>query len=274
MTILLTAEEMRNAEAAAIADGHSGAAMMEQAGAGVAALIKRGWDQRPTAIICGPGNNGGDGFVIARHLKEAGWSVRVGLLVERTALQGDAQVMADLFDGDVEKMTPALLEGAGLIVDALFGAGLSRPLEGEAAKIVAAMNAHSAPVIAVDIPSGVNPDSGAVVSEAVRAARTATFFTKKPGHVLFPGRAFCGAVDILDIGVKPHVFQNIQPKTAENTPQLWGGAFPRPTFQSHKYHARALQPFLQGRVLQQARRGFRRWRRCAPAPGSSRFFRP
>ncbi|MEL7492286.1 MAG: NAD(P)H-hydrate epimerase, partial [Pseudomonadota bacterium] len=254
MTILLTAEEMRRAEAAAIADGHSGAAMMEAAGEGVAALIKRGWDKRAVAIACGPGNNGGDGFVIARHLKEAGWSVRVGSLGERTALKGDAASMAGRFDGDIEPLSPTVFDGAGLIVDALFGAGLSRPLEGETASIVSAMNNHAAPVVAVDIPSGVNPDSGAVAGDAVRAARTGTFFTKKPGHVLFPGRAFCGAVDVLDIGVKPAVFQEIKPKTAENTPQLWGGAFPRPTFQSHKYSRGAAAVFTGPRFATGAAR--------------------
>jgi len=243
MSILLSAEEMKRAEDFAIKDGVASAGLMEKAGEGVASVIMRGWDKRPVAVACGPGNNGGDGFVVARLLKNAGWAVRVGLFGDRAALKGDAATMAKLYDGDIEVLSPAVFDGAEVIVDAIFGTGLSRPIEGDAAIIIEAINGHQAPKVAVDIPSGINSDSGAAMGAAVQAVRTVTFFLKKPGHVLFPGRAFCGGVDIVDIGIKPDALKDIQPKTVENHPQYWGAVFPRPSFQSHKYMRGAVAAF-------------------------------
>lgn len=233
--ILLTAEEMSRADAMTIEQGAAGAALMESAGDGVAAAVMRGWSKRPVAVLCGPGNNGGDGFVAARRLYEAGWPVRLGLMGDRSALKGDARLMADLYEGPVEALESAVLEGAGLIIDALFGAGLTRPVEGAAQATIEAANAHSAPVVAVDIPSGVHSDTGAVMGAGVSAARTVTFFLKKPGHILFPGRALCGAVEVVDIGIKAAVLSKISPRIYENDLSLWAPAFPRPGFESHKY---------------------------------------
>jgi NAD(P)H-hydrate epimerase len=143
--------------------------------------------------------------------------------------------MAGLYDGKVEPLTPAVLEGAGLIIDAIFGTGLARPVEGAAKAMIDAANAHPAPVLAVDLPSGVNADTGAVMGAAIRAARTATFFLKKPAHVLFPARALCGPVDVIDIGIPPTVLAKINPRTAENQPELWAPVFRRPSFNAHKY---------------------------------------
>ncbi|MEL6370190.1 MAG: NAD(P)H-hydrate dehydratase [Pseudomonadota bacterium] len=233
--ILLTPEEMREAEAIAIAGGIASAALMERAGGTVADQIIKAMSARPALVACGPGNNGGDGFVIARRLKDAGWPVRVGLFGKREALTGDPAMMADLFDGNIEPLQPALLEGTGLVIDALFGIGLSRPIEGELADFVKATNAHVAPVFAIDIPSGIDAGSGAVLGAAVRANTTFTFATKKPGHLLFPGRAFCGGTAVVDIDLPAEAVRRVGPKLAENGPGLWGGAFPRPRFDQHKY---------------------------------------
>jgi len=236
--ILLSADEMRRAEEAAIKGGIAGASLMEEAGKAVATVAMRGWDKRPVAVICGPGNNGGDGFVVARRLADAGWPVRVGLMGEKSALSGDAKIMADLYQSDVEILAPGVLEGAGLIIDALFGTGLSRALDGAAKAIVIAVNSHAAPVLSVDFPSGINADTGAVMGGgdiAVRAARTVTFFLKKSGHVLFPGRAFCGVVDVADIGIAADIMNEINPATVENNPVVWAPAFRRPSFSAHKY---------------------------------------
>lgn len=233
--ILLTAAEMARADALAAKAGVPGAALMERAGEGVAAAAMRGWTERPVAVLCGPGNNGGDGFVAARKLAEAGWPVRLGLLGDKAALKGDAKLMAELFDGEIEQLAPALLDGAGLIIDAIFGAGLSRPVDGAAKEMIDAVNAHAAPALAVDLPSGVNADTGAVTGAAVRAAQTVTFFLKKPGHLLFPGRAYCGVVDVVDIGIPADVLREIAPQTFENQPALWAHAFRRPGFSAHKY---------------------------------------
>lgn len=234
--ILLSSEQMRAAEAAAIEAGVSEAALMEAAGGKTAEIALKAWSKRPVAVLCGPGNNGGDGFVAARRLKEAGWPVKVGLLGKQQNLKGNAKLMAGLYGGEIAPLTPAILDGTGLIVDALFGAGLSRPLEGDARAMADAVNAHAAPVLAVDIPSGVNADTGLVMGAAIQAVRTVTFFQKKPGHALFPGRAYCGAVDVVDIGITPEHAAAIKINFFENQPVLWARYFRRPSPMGHKYH--------------------------------------
>ncbi len=209
--------------------------MMEAAGAAVASFIIRTVEKRPAAVLCGPGNNGGDGFVIARKLKEAGWTVRLGLVGEKVYLKGDAALMAGLYDGAIEPLSPAILDGAGLIVDALFGTGLSRAIESPEREIIAAANAHPAPIIAVDIPSGVDADTGAAQGVAIQAAATVAFIARKPGHLLFPGRALTGALHLADIGVRDEWIASVNPATFENHPMLWAGHWRRPTFASHKY---------------------------------------
>lgn len=208
---------------------------MEAAGATVASFIMRTMSPRPVAILCGPGNNGGDGFVVARTLDEAGWPVRLGLLGDRAALNGDAALMASLYARAIESLSPEIVEGAGLIVDALFGTGLSRPLEGAAREVIVAANAHPAPAIAIDLPSGVNADTGAILGVAIEASASVTFITKKPGHLLYPGRALAGAVHVADIGIPAEHFAAIEAETFENDPALFMAAWPRLTWESHKY---------------------------------------
>ena len=244
--IVLSGDEMRAAEAAAIAAGTASAALMETAGAKTAELILRGWTKRPVAVVCGPGNNGGDGFVAARILAEAGWRVALALIGDKDALKGDAKLMAGLYEGEVHSFSPEFLSGAGLIVDAIFGTGLARPVEGEAKAAIEAMNANPAPVLAVDLPSGVNADTGAVMGLAVQANRTITFHARKPGHLLFPGRALCGAVDVADIGIADEATAAAGGKTFENHPALWGGAFPRPQWAGHKYARGAVMALSGG----------------------------
>ncbi len=234
--LLLTVEEMGRADRAAVAAGVAGEALMAEAGRAIAQAIRVRWSPRPTLVLCGPGNNGGDGFVVARRLREAGWPVRLALLGDRTRLSGDAAAHAALWEGPVEALEPALLEGAELVVDALFGAGLSRPLEGAAAAVVEAANAGSAPLVAVDVPSGLSGDSGAPLGAlAARAALTVTFFRKKPGHLLFPGRALCGDLVVADIGIPEAVLAGVAPRSWENAPALWRGQLPRRRHDSHKY---------------------------------------
>ena len=227
---------MRAAEQAAISGGVASASLMEKAGDAVAQVAMQGWSRRSVTVVCGPGNNGGDGFVAARVLMDAGWPVRVLLLGDRAALKGDAKLMADLFGGEVALFSRDALGDANLIIDAIFGTGLARAVEGEMRTAIEAINASPAPALAVDLPSGVNADTGAVLGVAVQAVRTVTFFAKKPGHVLFPGRAHCGAVDVVDIGIAPASLNNISLDTFENQPALWGRALRRPMWASHKYH--------------------------------------
>src|SRR5690606_32257249 len=138
---------------------------------------------------------------VARLLARAGWPVRVGLLGEPTALRGDAAVNAGRWRDAIVPATPELLEHCDLVVDALFGAGLARPLDGAARELIEAITARGLPSVAVDVPSGVHGDTGVVMGAAAPAALTVTFFRRKPGHVLFPGRELCGEVVVADIGI-------------------------------------------------------------------------
>lgn len=234
---LLTAGEMGRADALAIAAGISGLSLMEAAGRAVADEAIDLVARKGTAIVvvCGPGNNGGDGFVAARLLREQGNSVRVGLLGPRERLAGDAAAMAERWGADVESLTSTTVNDADLIIDALFGAGLSRPLDGVAAEIAAAINASGKPVLAVDVPSGLDGTTGRADGAVVQAARTVTFFRLKPGHLLLPGRLRCGEVRLADIGIPGRVLEEIGTQTFINRPSLWQPTFEVASLDAHKY---------------------------------------
>lgn len=236
---LLTVAEMADADRRAIAGGVTGLALMEAAGAAVFRMVQRHHPQGHTGgrvlVLCGPGNNGGDGFVAARLLKEAGREVTLALLGERSALKGDAAAMAQRWTGPVLEAGADLVGDAEMIVDALFGAGLSRALDGAAAAIVEAVNAAGVPVIAVDLPSGLNGNSGQAGGAVIRATRTVTFFRPKPAHLLLPGRLLCGELHVADIGIQDSVLDEIRPQLWRNDPALWRGLLPVPRIDGHKY---------------------------------------
>jgi hydroxyethylthiazole kinase-like uncharacterized protein yjeF len=234
---LLSAEEMGRADRMAIRNGVASLSLMESAGSAVAyatEYLARGKEAR-IAVVCGPGNNGGDGFVAARLLCDRGYAVRLGLLGPREALKGDAAAMAARWRGQIEELNPQIMEWADLVVDGLFGAGLSRPLEGVAANIVMAINDAGKPVVAIDVPSGLDGTTGQASGAAVKANRTVTFFRRKPGHLLLPGRVLCGEVSVGDIGIPPGVLDEIGPTTFANWPELWRGELPWPRLDGHKY---------------------------------------
>ena len=231
---LLDVRRMSEADELTVAAGTSGIALMENAGASVAREIARRWSARPLVALCGPGNNGGDGFVVARHLSEADWPVRLASLCDRERLHGEARHHAQLWTGIIEPLTPAVLDGPQLIVDALFGAGLSRALEGPAKEVLAAAADMRIPIVAIDVPSGVMGDSGDVLG-AVAATLTVTFFRKKPGHLLMPGRSLCGEIVVTSIGTPESVLDAIAPDTFDNGPSLWPSAILRPGDGGNKY---------------------------------------
>lgn len=238
---VLPVEACYGADEAAAAAGVPGVRLMESAGRAVFDALREAWPlgrlHGDVVVLCGPGNNGGDGFVVARLLAEAGWPVRLGLLGAREALKGDAAHHAALWKGPIAELSPALLEGAGLAVDALFGAGLTRPIEGLAAQTLCAARVRGLPVLAVDVPSGLQGDSGAVLGEVVAPADlTVTFFRPKPGHLLIPGRRLCGRLVVADIGIPESVLATIAPQLHRNQPPLWLQHWPRRTAESHKYH--------------------------------------
>lgn len=232
---LLTVSEMYRADATAIAGGVAGLDLMEAAGAAVAEAVQVGWPAGAVLVLCGPGNNGGDGFVAARLLAEAGRDVRLALLGSADKLDGEAAANAARWTGEMAPLTPALIDGADVVIDALFGAGLGRPLDGVARETVDAVNASGVPCVAVDVPSGVHGDTGQVLGAAAQAATTVTFFRRKPGHLLYPGRGLCGEVRVADIGIPDTVLREIAPEICENLPGLWRDLLPSPRPQSHKY---------------------------------------
>ena len=232
---LLTPVQMSDADRAAEATGIDGFGLMEAAGSAVAVAVGARWPMRPVTVLCGPGNNGGDGFVAARHLAAAGWPVKLALLGSREKLTGEAAHAASLWKGPLAPFGLEILEGAGIVIDAIFGAGLSRPLDGNALELVGSLKANRIPICAVDVPSGLDGASGMVLGAAARADLTVTFFRKKPGHLLYPGRGLCGDILVVDIGIPATVLDDIAPNTWENGPGLWLAGYPWPEPESYKY---------------------------------------
>jgi ADP-dependent NAD(P)H-hydrate dehydratase / NAD(P)H-hydrate epimerase len=235
MIELLTNAEMAEADRLTIAGGMPGIKLMENAGRAVADAAGTLLQGRRVVVVAGPGNNGGDGFVAARHLAERGYAVRVSFVGDAKRLKGDAALAAERWSGPVEQATPVALTGCDVVIDALFGAGLDREVDGLPRVMIGAMNASSAPVIAVDLPSGVNGTTGAVMGAAVNATHTVTFFRRKTGHILLPGRLHCGAIQVADIGIPVSVLDAIKPSAFANRPTLWDRLFPLPLADGHKY---------------------------------------
>ena len=236
---LLTCAEMARADRHAIDGGVPGTTLMAAAGAAVATAIRRRYRPRPVLVLAGPGNNGGDGWVVARDLADHGWDVRVAALGDPAALKGDAAWARTLWTGPVETARPQALDGAGLAVDALFGAGLARDLDGIAAEIVSALAGRVAAgttvSVAVDVPSGIDGDTGRVRGVAAPADLTVTFFRRKPGHLLMPGRALCGSLRVADIGIPASALDAIAPATVVDAPALWRVALGERRSSDHKY---------------------------------------
>jgi hydroxyethylthiazole kinase-like uncharacterized protein yjeF len=239
---ILTVAETAAADKAAIAAGTPGYTLMRRAGEAVAAAVCERWSPCSTVVLCGPGNNGGDGFVVADALADAGWNVAVALLGEREALKGDAALAAAAWTGPTLKLEPGVLAPAELIIDAVFGAGLSKPVEGLVADTLRAAEASGRPIVAIDLPSGLSGDLGRPLGFAPKCALTVTFHRKKPAHVLEPGRALSGEVVVADIGLS-----TAPTRLFENGPALWGARFPWPTSASHK-HARGRLIVVSGEM--------------------------
>jgi NAD(P)H-hydrate epimerase len=238
---LYSIAQMTEADARAIAAGIPGIELMENAGAAVADVILRDFPPARTLVMCGPGNNGGDGFVVARCLAEAGWPVEVALLGDPGRLKGDAATARDRWQGRTASLQTSIFEGVGLVVDALFGAGLARPIEGPVKTVLASLASLDIPIVAVDMPSGVDGDTGEVRGVAPYASTTITFHRPKPGHHLLPGRERVGRLVVADIGIPEAVDRELGIALFANMPALWSGSLPCREAAGNKYsHGHAL----------------------------------
>lgn len=237
---LLTTAEMGEADRRTIAAGTAEATLMASAGDTVVAQIVARFEKRPVAILCGPGNNGGDGFVIARLLRDAGWPVRLSAMQPVSAYKGAAREHADLWQGPIEPFELTVLDEQALVVDALFGSGLARPIAGVAAHVIAACIDRELDLVAVDVPSGVSGDSGQVLGIAPAALLTVTFCRAKPGHYLLPGRDLCGDLVVADIGITDATIASLEPSAFLNHPDLWRPDLKHPGAQDHKYRRGSL----------------------------------
>ena len=237
---LLTPSEMADADQITIENGVPGIELMESAGRGVADIVTNfAANSNRVVVLAGPGNNGGDGFVAARILHEQGFPVIVGLLGEESNISGDAKIaLASLKNSSIPTkiLTKEIVHDGDIFIDALFGAGLCREIEGVAAESIEAINDTEKPVVAVDLPSGIDGETGNILGVAFKATETVTFFRKKPAHVLYPGRSHCGNISVIDIGIPGHVIESIKPKLFCNQVEYWNHFIPKFNQTGHKYH--------------------------------------
>lgn len=237
MAEILSTAQMREAEAFAVREGISLEQLMENAGKRVFEAVTKHIKPGEILVLCGPGNNGGDGFVVARLLKEAGWNVRVLHSKPVDAYEGPAAKAAKAYEGKKELISVDGIGSPMLVIDALYGAGLSRPLEGVEAEVIEQLVRRGVNSIAVDVPSGVNADTGEATGPVLQALFTITFFRRRPGHLLLPGKKYCGRTLVADIGIPDKALIGMEPAAVENVAGLWGSRLKAPTQESHKYNA-------------------------------------
>ena len=242
---ILTVSAMQKADAFAIAHGVSGPRLMQNAGEAAARAIKARWSPRPAAVLCGPGNNGGDGWVVAQDLQRSGWPVTLYSLCDPGELTGDAAWAAQGWTDAVLPLSECRLDDHALIVDALFGAGLNRPLEGEAARLARNSQAFEGVCVALDAPSGLSGDRAVADGPVFRADLTVTFHRFKPAHLLSPGRSMCGETQLCEIGI-PEGWSKAASACAEvNDHDLWRIPSAEIELQAHK-HSRGRLCVLAG----------------------------
>ncbi|MFN9001186.1 MAG: NAD(P)H-hydrate epimerase, partial [Holosporales bacterium] len=228
---VLGVSDMRVLERRAIDSGVSEVRLMHNAGRTVADKIQKHFDPCPTLVLCGPGHNGGDGYVVAQRLLEKGWLVKVATLDSKAPMPPAAAHHRMYWQGITVGMNPEELNGIELVIDALFGTGLDRPIDGPYLEMITAVNDARLDVISIDIASGVHGDTGAVLGTAISADMTITFGYRKRGQMLMPGRHHQGEIMVADIGLGA-----VEDATCfVNHPDLWLRHFPFPSYKDHKY---------------------------------------
>jgi len=233
---ILSCKNHRDLDKKTIKKFISGYTLMENAGKVIFKIIKKKFKkQKKIKILCGPGNNGGDGFVVAKLLKEDGYlNINLFCLVTKKKLKGDAKLAAKKFGDNFKSFSNFKISSNDVVIDGIFGSGLKKNISGNLKKIIEKINLKKPYCISIDVPSGINGDTGQVQGVAVKSNDTITFTRKKIGHLLSPGKEYCGNIIVTDIGVnlekllfKPHIF--------ENHPDNWKNKFPWPNQKSHKY---------------------------------------
>ena len=239
---ILTNDQMAQADRKACENGIESFDLMCHAGRHVAHIARSFFDCHKVLVLTGPGNNGGDGFIAAQDLSANGYTVTLACLVDKEKLKGDAGRAAQLYEGKIYSFkelrdNQEAISGLKdtLVIDAVFGTGLTRALESPVTELFDQIKQSDAPVLAVDIPSGVDGDSGACDSHSLKAQRTVTFFRKKLGHVLMPGASVCGHIHVVQIGIPESVLNDTGFAAIENHPDLWVESLPQPVDNTHKY---------------------------------------
>lgn len=246
---LFSLNEMQRADALAIQSGISGLSLMEQAGNRVACKIEQICEgPSRLCILAGPGNNGGDAFVVARLLSRRAYKIDTFMFclkdMQKSCKESDAKKMQEKWVKEGGKLhsiedlnaLKESIDGSALIIDGIFGAGLSRNIEGPLIEIIERFNQANTPVLAIDVPTGMNGNTGQIMGAAIKADYTVSFHAPKQGHKLYPGKDICGKLYIENIGISERVTQNIAPKQYENTPELWKACLKPRSAQSHKYN--------------------------------------
>ena len=232
MNEILSSEEMNRFEHEQFLK-RSSYSFMQKAGGQIFKFINNRFkNKRPIIVLCGPGNNGGDGFVVARHFMDHGYSVKVYILAGTNNYKGDALIALKEFRGELKKINLFKLQKNALIVDALFGIGLKRNIKGILSKVFRKINQSKNTVVSVDIPSGVCSNTGEILGSAIKADFTITFHRKKIGHIIGFGKQFSGRIQVVDIGFAQGKIKN---RCYENSPDLWVKYFPWKKPFGHKY---------------------------------------
>jgi NAD(P)H-hydrate epimerase len=246
--LLLTPDDMAAVDRAAAASGIDSYGLMEKAGQAVAAAALQHFSGALRyVVLCGPGNNGGDGYVAARALQQAGADVQLFHLGDPQRLTGDAARAFAEWPIDGAALGDYVPKVGDVVIDAVFGAGLSRPVPDDVAAVIGGVTEAGIPVIAVDLPSGLDGRSGQILGAAFRAVRTVTFMTRKPGHLLLPGRDLCGELEVFDIGIPGRIVRaHADGLIAENTPAQWQAKIPSAGADAHKYKRGHLVVFSGG----------------------------
>ncbi|MDQ1198616.1 NAD(P)H-hydrate dehydratase [Agrobacterium sp. SORGH_AS 787] len=239
--LLVDPVSMSRIDAAAEASGLSILSLMERAGQAVAACALRHYPQAHRyAVLCGTGNNGGDGFVAARALREAGAEVAVFVFGDAVKLKGAARqaydaLMDDQENAGYEPLAAFTPRDGDVVIDGIFGAGLSRDVPSEVAEVIGIVERAGTPVVAIDLPSGLCGRRGVALGAAFKAMHTVTFVAKKPGHVLMPGRELCGALEVFDIGIPQRIVEAHTGRLWENSADLWERCLVLDDVETHKF---------------------------------------